>query len=158
MPKDPKQSDADKKPQLQLIPTVAMKSMAGALSCGAHKKGRGEYNWRYSEGVKSMTYVGAIRRHIDEYIDGVAIDPDSGESPLGHIMATCAILLDAEKAGKLIDDRPRMSSRKHVLFEAHDTDLPESITDRNGDLVLCMCGKAEIDLEGPCTGRATICQ
>jgi hypothetical protein len=41
----------------------------------------------------------------------------------------------------------------HDLYKDGDTGIPEQITDRNGqvELALCKrCGKAEIELSGPC--------
>ena len=44
----------------------------------------------------------------------------------------------------------------HVLYEKGDTDAPESIKDRNGDIVLGLCkrcGAAEADLIEPCVTK-----
>ena len=46
----------------------------------------------------------------------------------------------------------------HVLYTSDDAEAPEVIKDRNGDIVLCLCkvcGRAEIELDEPCTPRAT---
>lgn len=45
---------------------------------------------------------------------------------------------------------------KHVLYKTEDADKPREICDRNGEVVLgqCkVCGKAEAELDGPCTGQ-----
>ncbi len=42
----------------------------------------------------------------------------------------------------------------HTLFETSDKDVPESIKDRNGEVVLGLCkvcGRGEIELNEPCT-------
>ncbi len=42
---------------------------------------------------------------------------------------------------------------KHKLYKTGDTDIPEGIKDRNGEVVLDMCkvcGKAESELDQPC--------
>ena len=101
---DPKQAAGNKKISLQLIPPAANESCAIALRTGADKYG--EWNWRYSESIEVMTYLGAIRRHLDAFLEGEDIDPESNTSHLGHIMAGCAILLDAEKHNKIEDNRP----------------------------------------------------
>ena len=44
--------------------------------------------------------------HLDAYISGEEFDPVDGTHHLGNIMACAAILLDAQAAGKLNDDRP----------------------------------------------------
>ena len=108
-PLDPKGAAGKLKPQLQLIPPVINLEMAKALDYGVHRAGPngvgyGPWNWRNAN-VESMTYVGAIRRHLDAYLDGQDLD-ESGAHHLGHIAASCAILLDAAKFGTLVDNRP----------------------------------------------------
>jgi len=101
---DPKGDAGKQKPQLQLIPSVFNNAIAGALAHGASKYG--PWNWR-GVNVEAMTYIGAMRRHIDRFLDGEDIDPESGFHHLGHIAASCAILLDAAHVGTLADNRPR---------------------------------------------------
>jgi hypothetical protein len=100
---DPKKSHGDKKPQLQLIPAALNTEMAKALQNGADKYGA--WNWR-DNAVELMTYIGAMRRHLDDFVEGQDNAPDSGVHHLGHIAANCAILLDAAKHGMLVDNRP----------------------------------------------------
>jgi hypothetical protein len=100
---DPKGIAGKLKPQLQLIPPALNVETAMALSCGAAKYGA--WNWRENR-VEIMTYLGAMRRHIDCLIDGEDIDPESGAHHLGHVAAGCAIVLDARKSGTLVDNRP----------------------------------------------------
>jgi hypothetical protein len=100
---DPKHFHALIKPQLQLIPPALNVETSKALLHGANKYGA--WNWRSNE-IEMMTYIGAMKRHIDAIIDGQDIDPDSGVNHLGHIAATCGIILDAEERRTLIDDRP----------------------------------------------------
>lgn len=101
-PTDPKGEAGKNKPQLHLVPPVAMVECAKALKCGADKYG--VFNWRTAQ-VQQSTYISALLRHVGEYMDGEDNDPESSASHLGHIMANCAIILDARKAGTLIDDR-----------------------------------------------------
>lgn len=102
---DPKKAAGDLKPALHLIPPAFNVAVAGALKLGADKYG--PWNWR-AEGkeIEIMTYLGAMRRHIDAIIDGQPIDPESGIHHLGHVAAGCAIVLDAQKHGTLIDNTP----------------------------------------------------
>lgn len=102
-PLDPKASQALQKPQLQSIPPVINIEMAAALQSGANKYG--PWNWR-SNHVEMMTYIGAMRRHIDALLDGEDRAPDSGVHHLGHVAASCAIVLDAARHGTLVDNRP----------------------------------------------------
>jgi len=105
---DPKAAMGVKKDPLNLVPTIALRECSKALANGASKYG--EYNWRKGDGIKASVYVAAILRHTTKYIDGEDIDKDSGVEHLAHIMAGCAILLDAKRVGKLIDDRPKVES------------------------------------------------
>jgi len=104
-PLDPKGAAGALKPQLQLIPTVAMREEAKALDDGRNKYGQD--NWRTNK-VCASTYIGAILRHTLAYRDGEDVDPESksGVNHLGSVRACCAILLDAAANGMLVDDRP----------------------------------------------------
>jgi len=103
---DPKGAAGAAKPQLQLIPPELNFHLAGAIALGAKKYG--PWNWRTAK-VESMTYVGAIRRHLAASLEGEDTDPESGVHPLGHVAACCAIVLDARKHGNLADNRPPRS-------------------------------------------------
>lgn len=100
---DPKGLAGAAKPQLQLVPPVLTRETAKALALGAAKYG--PWNWRENK-VEMMTYLGAMKRHIDAIIEGEDIDPESGASHLGHVAAGCGIVLDAAAHGQLIDNRP----------------------------------------------------
>ena len=106
MTTDPKKSAGDKKPQLQLIPPALSTEMARALQNGADKYG--VWNWRENK-IEVMTYIGAMRRHLDDFVEGEDTAPDSGVHHFGHVAANCAILLDAMKHNTLIDNRPPQS-------------------------------------------------
>jgi hypothetical protein len=99
---DPKAIHGEKKPQLHLIPPAANEAMARALECGQKKYG--ERNWLGAK-VNYTTYLSAIKRHIDCILDGEDIDTESGAHHLGHIMAGCAIVLDALRHKTLVDNR-----------------------------------------------------
>jgi hypothetical protein len=81
-----------------------------------HKSGADKYgvrNWRQDE-ILASTYEGAILRHFTAWAQGQDLDPDSGASHLYHIRACCAIILDADMRGTLIDDRDRVESKEPV--------------------------------------------
>lgn len=103
---DPKKAAGAQKPQLQNIPPELNTEVAKAIECGARKYG--PWNWR-DNNVELMTYLGAMKRHIDVLIEGEDIDPESGAHHLGHVAAGCAIVLDARKHGTLVDNRPPAS-------------------------------------------------
>lgn len=100
---DPKASQAIQKPQLQLVPPALNEETAKAFMRGAEKYGF--FNWRENK-VEMMTYLGAMKRHIDCLIEGEDIDPDTGAHHLGCVAAGCGIVLDARKHGTLVDNRP----------------------------------------------------
>lgn len=102
---DPKAVSGSLKDPLQLLPTAFLRQTAHALKCGADKYGA--YNWRTGEGIRASTYIGAIMRHLTQYMDGEDVDAESGQSHIAHIAAGCAILIDAERAHQLTDDRPK---------------------------------------------------
>ena len=101
---NPKTKYAIAKPALGLIPLRALQAAAGAHALGAAKYG--PWNWR-EHSVAASVYVNAILRHLKAWQEEEDDDPESGVSHLGHVMACCGILLDAQAQGKLVDDRPR---------------------------------------------------
>jgi hypothetical protein len=72
------------------------------MELGARKYG--PFNWRQTP-VSLLTYLDAIERHLMEVRDGRNEDPESRVTPVAHIGACCAIILDAMANGTLIDDR-----------------------------------------------------
>jgi len=72
-----------------------------------HKGGGNKYgirNWTIDE-IRASTYKGAMFRHLIAWCEGEDLDPESGKSHLTHLRACCAVVMDADKHGKLIDDR-----------------------------------------------------
>jgi hypothetical protein len=93
-----------KKPRLSDVPPVALFAVGAAMSDGASKYGR--FNWRET-GSTSSVFYDAIIRHLTDWYNGEDYAHDSKVHHLGHIMASCAILLDSELHGKLNDDRDK---------------------------------------------------
>lgn len=92
------------KPPLRLVPGAAMALVAMAFKDGAAKYGPA--NWR-EKPVSSTTYIDAAERHIRQWFDGSEEKAeDSGVHHLAHAAACLMILLDAQVAGKLNDNRP----------------------------------------------------
>lgn len=100
---DPKGQAGAAKPPLAMIPPEAARQAAIVHGLGAKKYKA--WNWRETK-VLASTYINAALRHIAEYQDRQDVEPESGQSPLAHAIASLNILLDAKKAGTLIDDRP----------------------------------------------------
>lgn len=99
------------KSALHLLSPIAKKEMALAAATGNKKKGRGPWNWRTSR-VLASDQLGGMLRHIDKVIDREDYDPESLAHHLGHVMQRCAIFIEAQAAGTLIDDRPPRLKRK----------------------------------------------
>jgi len=100
---NPKTAIGVTKPQLHAIPPVALLHLGAAMADGERKYGL--CNWR-ERTVSSSVYYDAIMRHLLMWWDGEERAQDSGFHHLAHVMACCAILLDAETVGRLNDNRP----------------------------------------------------
>lgn len=99
---NPKSAFGDVKIPLHLWPGTATILGSLGLLDGALKYGRG--NWK-AVGVRASTYYDACGRHLNKWFEGEESDPDSGLPHLAHALACLAIIVDAEAAGKLEDDR-----------------------------------------------------
>lgn len=102
-PTNPKDSIADSKLPLWLLSPIAKAHWALAQAVGMVKYGA--WNWRVA-GVRTSVYASGIQRHFDRFMSGEDYDPVDGQHHLGAIMAGCGIILDAQAAGTLTDDRP----------------------------------------------------
>ncbi len=85
------------------VSAIAMAHFAMAMMDGARKYG--PYNWRDKPVIASI-YIDAAQRHLLAWFEGEELADDSHAHHLGHAGACCAILLDAQEHGVLIDDRP----------------------------------------------------
>ena len=108
---NPKTMAGQAKPQMSNVPPIALLHLAAVHRIGAEKYG--PFNWR-ADAVSTSTYYDAIQRHLLEFFDGRTID-ESGCHQLAHVMACCAIILDAESVGKLVDDRPTKGAASELL-------------------------------------------
>lgn len=100
---NPKAAPGRVKPPLHAIPPVAVVWLGLAMEDGKNKYGIA--NWR-DKPVDTLTYYDAMLRHIFAWYDGEDVAEDSGVKHLAHVMACCAIILDAEEQGALVDNRP----------------------------------------------------
>jgi len=99
---NPKQELGDDKTPLYLFPATARAAGAYAMAEGLLKYGRSNYR---VAGVRASTYYSALNRHMDKWFEGEDIDPDSSLPHLWKALACVTILIDAEEAGMLTDDR-----------------------------------------------------
>ena len=104
---NPKTQAARSKPSFHAVPASALLHLGAAMADGKRKYGL--TNWR-SNNVAASVYYDAMIRHLLEWWDAKQQNADDSQvHHLGHVMACCAIILDAEASGNLIDDRPAIS-------------------------------------------------
>lgn len=127
---NPKDMIGCNKIPFHLWPEVATVYGALGLLDGALKYGRS--NWRVA-GVRASIYYDATRRHLNKWFEGETHDPDSGLPHLSHVLACVAILIDAEAAGKLTDDRMVAGGYAETInaLTAHVARLRELHANRN---------------------------
>ncbi|ATI15718.1 hypothetical protein [Bordetella phage vB_BbrM_PHB04] len=101
-PTNPKDAIGSGKLPLHLWPTTATALGALGLLDGMLKYGRSNFR---EIGVRASIYYDAACRHLNAWFEGEEVDPDSGLPHLAHALACLAILVDAQAAGKLNDDR-----------------------------------------------------
>jgi hypothetical protein len=110
---NPKDLLGAKKVSISKLPLVAVLHGAHAMMNGADKYG--PYNWRAKKVIASI-YIDAAMRHLSAWFDSKEeLAQDSGVHHLGHAIACCAILLDAQETGNLVDDRPENGQFNQVL-------------------------------------------
>lgn len=75
---------------------------AVGLLAGMLKYGRSNFR---PMGAKASIYYDGCRRHLARWFEGEDLDPDDGVPHLGLALANLAILIEAQAAGTLVDDR-----------------------------------------------------
>lgn len=93
------------KPTLSAVPPVGLLALGAAMQDGCTKYGR--FNFRQT-GATSSIFYDAMMRHLLDWYSGEDFAPDSKVHHLGHIMASCAILLDCQLHKSLNDDRNKV--------------------------------------------------
>jgi hypothetical protein len=101
-PLNPKDAIGSTKLPIHLWPAAATALGCLGLLDGALKYGRSNFR---AVGIRATIYGDALIRHVQAWLEGQNVDPTSGLHPLAHALATLAIIVDADAAGKLHDDR-----------------------------------------------------
>jgi len=101
-----KTAAAINKPRVSDVPPVALFALGAAMSDGATKYGR--FNWRKT-GSTSSVFYDAMIRHLVDWYNGEDYAHDSNVHHLGHVMASCAIILDSAAQNSLNDDRLKVT-------------------------------------------------
>jgi hypothetical protein len=100
---NPKDSCGIMKVPASTVPRPVIHEVGLAMLEGARKYAR--HNYRVT-GVRASVYYDAAHRHLDDWWEGVDIDPDSGLSHVTKAIASLVVLRDAMMNDKFIDDRP----------------------------------------------------
>lgn len=111
---NPKDFVGSSKLPLHLWPETATAMGCLGLLDGALKYGRA--NWRHA-GIRASIYVDACKRHLNAWFEGEDLDPDSGLPHLAHALACLAILVDAQAAGMVTDDRNTPGGYRALVTE-----------------------------------------
>lgn len=130
--KNPKTAVGAVKAPLALVSPVACALEAEAMAEGARKYGA--FNFRKSR-VPMMTYLHALKRHVDALLDGEDMVPDGfdevtvdgetslvavgGTTHIGNARACLGIIADAQAIGMLDDDRPPKGGAARTHAEIH---------------------------------------
>ena len=116
---NPKTAAGAAKPALfSVIPTAALLHLGEVMKLGADKYG--PFNWRETP-VPAETYVDAMGRHMLSWQDGENLDPESQKSHLAHVMACCAIIIDAMENNMLDDNRPKAGRTGEMISNFQKT-------------------------------------
>jgi len=75
------------KPRISLIPSDALNETAKAFGFGASKYG--DHNFR--SGIAISRLLDAAYRHITAFKEGEDLDPESGNTHLGHALASLSM-------------------------------------------------------------------
>jgi len=101
---NPKDAIGSRKASYNNVPVPVLYEIGAAMNEGACKYAA--FNYRVA-GVRPMVYIGAARRHIDDYVEGQDIDPGSGLHHITKAIASLVVLRDAQMNGMVkFDDRP----------------------------------------------------
>lgn len=112
---NPKDRIGSTKLPLDLVPSTVKTYAALAFLEGALKYGA--YNWRVS-GVRISIYKAALERHLDKFWNGEWADPKTNVPHLASVIACAGIILDANVASKVYDDRPPAVALGNHIDEA----------------------------------------
>lgn len=111
---NPKDLAASARAPLDLVPPTLVAMASLAFCEGAAKYGA--YNWRRTP-VRASVYVAALQRHMSRWHSGEDTDPSTGVPHLASAVACLGILIDAQIARTLIDDRPTAIDMSALLAE-----------------------------------------
>ncbi len=121
---NPKTRAGAMKPSFHAIPPAALMALGMVMALGEKKYGL--FNWREFP-VTASTYLDAAERHLLEFRDGETFDRESRVTQLAHVMACCAIVIDAMANGVITDDRTKFPGAASDLIKAISEGQPNAI-------------------------------
>lgn len=87
--------------RLELIPPEFLYAVGDILTYGAKKYD--DHNW--ARGMSWTRVYGALQRHLNAWLSGEDLDPETGKSHLWHASCNMAFLVTYEKRQVGVDDR-----------------------------------------------------
>lgn len=90
------------KPDLTLLNYSFLSKVAEVMMFGEKKYGRDNYR----QGISNVRILGAVLRHINQYLDGQDTDEESGLPHLAHAAAGINMFFGIQDAGTAEDLRP----------------------------------------------------
>lgn len=114
---NPKDALGIKKVPFSCVPTNVIGEIALGLMEGARKYGR--HNYRVV-GVRGSVYYDAALRHLNSWLEGEDIDPDSGLSHISKALSCLVVLRDAMMNDNWTDDRPPKVKNQNWVREMND--------------------------------------
>ena len=115
---NPKKAKGAIKAPFHATPSLGIIQMENVMAGGGWKYG--DFNYHESA-VDAQTYLSAMRRHTLLWKDGIDLDDESSQNHLAHVMACCAILIEAQSTGKFIDNRPKTGLVAAALRKSSET-------------------------------------
>lgn len=91
----------ENKPKWSLVPQSSLLPMVEVLEFGAKKYA--PHNWR--KGLSITEICESLKRHLDAFMEGEDLDPESGLSHIGHIQCNALFLSYMMEHKKELDDR-----------------------------------------------------
>lgn len=95
-------TDDGNKPPLAMLPWKALRKVSAVQVYGFKKYG--DY-YNYKKGMEVSRQLNCAIRHIADYMDGITLDKESGESHLAHAATRILFALENIEDGTVTDDR-----------------------------------------------------
>lgn len=89
------------KVQWGLVPQMSLIPMVRVLEFGAKKY----FPWNWAKGLPTVEICESLKRHLDAYLMGEDVDPESGLSHIGHIQCNALFL------SYMMEHKPELDNR-----------------------------------------------